>query len=177
MANYKLAFDKLIKNEGGYVNDPKDPGGETYKGIARTRNPKWDGWPIVDKLKKQAGFIANLDANAELQQKVQTFYQLNYWNAVKGDLISNQDVAFSVFDFGVNAGIGTSVKLAQKVVGSGIDGVIGSDTINKINACDPKLFLNAFAVAKVRRYIAIVKNDADSKKFFYGWISRTVEDI
>ena len=47
MANFNQAFKKVMSAEGGYVNDPDDPGGETYKGVARKMNPRWSGWAIV----------------------------------------------------------------------------------------------------------------------------------
>lgn len=47
--NFLKSYDILIKHEGGYVNDPDDKGGETYKGIARKFNPDWKGWKIIDK--------------------------------------------------------------------------------------------------------------------------------
>ena len=51
MANFDIEFDKLIFTEGGYVNDPDDAGGETYLGISRKHNPKWDGWKKIDSFK------------------------------------------------------------------------------------------------------------------------------
>lgn len=104
MADFVTAFALTMKNEGGYVHDPQDPGGETYKGIARRMNPKWDGWVDVDVLKKEKGFPANLDGNALLQEKIKAFYEANYWDRIRGDEIQNQDVAESIFDFAVNAG-------------------------------------------------------------------------
>ena len=61
MADFTQAFQLMIVHEGGYVNDPDDPGGETYKGVARKIFSKWDGWTKVDTLKRQANFPANLE--------------------------------------------------------------------------------------------------------------------
>lgn len=71
MAEFKPAFEQTIAHEGGYMNDPDDPGGETYKGVARKYWPKWLGWHIIDLLKRQAGFPANMDTNQELQPLTQ----------------------------------------------------------------------------------------------------------
>jgi lysozyme family protein len=48
MADLTTAYESTMKAEGGYVNNPQDPGGETYKGIARKFNSKWDGWIAID---------------------------------------------------------------------------------------------------------------------------------
>ena len=52
MADFHKALKRTAKYEGGYVNDPADAGGETYKGISRRANPKWDGWQLIDAHKK-----------------------------------------------------------------------------------------------------------------------------
>ena len=122
MADFNNAFNKVIQHEGGYVNDPSDPGGETYKGVARKIFTKWDGWLLVDTAKQKSGFPANLEQNADLQQRVKNFYELNFWDKVNGDKITNQTIAESIFDFAVNAGVSTSASLAQMVIGQKTDG-------------------------------------------------------
>jgi len=174
MADFTQAFQLMIAHEGGYGNDPDDPGGETYKGVARKIFSKWDGWTKVDILKRQSGFPANLDKDPELQQNVSDFYRVTFWDKMNGDQITNQDVASSVFDFGVNAGISTSASLAQMVVGAKSDGVIGPDSISAINNFDPDYFLASFTVAKIARYINIVKKRPTSRKYFYGWVIRAL---
>jgi lysozyme family protein len=174
MAQFILAFQKTIENEGGYGNDPDDPGGETFKGIARKINGKWEGWPTIDLLKRQTGFPANADRDAELRELVGTFYLVNYWNRIDGDSINNQLVAESIFDFAVNVGVETSVELAQKTVGSDVDGAIGPNTLKAINAFDPAHFVAAFAVEKIRKYIRIIAKRPTSKKYFTGWVIRAV---
>lgn len=177
MADFATAFAATMKAEGGYVNDPQDPGGETYKGVARKMNSKWDGWTLIDMAKKEKTFPANLDSNEALQEKITAFYEANYWDKVRGDDITNQHIAESIFDFAVNAGTITSAKLAQITVGAEPDGTIGPVTLQKINADDPRAFLALFALHKIARYIHICENREDSKKFFYGWIKRTVEAL
>lgn len=175
MADFKTAFDLMIAHEGGYVNDPDDPGGETYKGVARKMHSKWLGWMIIDLLKKQSGFPANLDTHAELQGEISKFYESQFWDKMEGDEIANQEVANCIFDFGVNAGIVTSASLSQMVIGAKTDGVIGPQSIAAINAFNPSHFLAAFTVAKIARYITIVKKRPTSRKYFYGWICRALE--
>ena len=99
MADFDLALEATLKAEGGYVDDKDDPGGETYKGIARSRNPKWPGWITVDILKNKRNFPANLDNDPQLQSEVKDLYEVNYWHRVKGDDITDQDIAESIFDF------------------------------------------------------------------------------
>jgi len=175
MADFKQAYDLMIAHEGGYVNDPADPGGETYKGVARKMHSKWLGWHIIDLLKRQSGFPSNLDAHAELQGEISLFYEGQFWDTLKADDITDQEIANTIFDFGVNAGIATTASLAQMIVGVKADGVIGPKSIAAINAFNPSHFLAAFTVAKIARYINIVKKRPSSRKYFYGWICRALE--
>ena len=177
MADFKPAVEETLKAEGGYVDDPQDPGGETYKGVARERNSKWPGWITIDSLKAKSGFPGILDSDEDLQAQVHALYQSNYWDKIRGDDIEDQDIAESIFDFAVNAGPRTSAKLAQLTVGSKVDGVIGPKTLEKINADDKRAFLATFALAKIGRYVDICENREESRKYFFGWVRRTLEAV
>lgn len=177
MADFLKAFAQTMKSEGGYVNDPQDPGGETYKGIARKMHSKWEGWVLIDMMKSDRSFPGNLDHNERLQASIRTFYEVNYWDRIRGDDIVNQDIADSVFDFAANAGVITSAKLAQITVNSEPDGVIGPVTLAKINADDPRAFLAVFAINKIARYVGICEKRSESRKYFYGWVKRTLEGV
>jgi len=177
MADFATAFALTMKAEGGYGNDPQDPGGETYKGIARKMNSKWDGWILIDMMKKEKSFPSNLSSHGALQEKIKAFYEINYWDKVCGDEIKNQDIAESIFDFAVNAGPVASAKLAQITVGVEPDGVLGPLTIQKMNADDPRAFLAVFALNKIARYVSICDKRQESKKFFFGWVKRTLEGV
>jgi len=174
MADFNQAYRLILANEGGYVNDTKDPGGETYKGIARKKQPDWIGWIIIDAMKKQANFPASLDQSQNLQAEIQRFYKVLFWDKIGGGQINDQEVANSIFDFAVNSGVSTSIGLAQQVVGASCDGVIGTKTIQAINSFQPDHFIAAFTVEKCRKYIAICKKRPDSRKYFFGWIDRSV---
>jgi lysozyme family protein len=105
---------------------------------------------------------------------VADFYRVNFWNTIRDDEIKNEDVAFTIFDFGVNAGVKTGVSLAQKVMDTATDGIFGRQTLEKINGYDTTLFLAEFTLAKIARYIGIVQKRPVSKKYFYGWVCRAL---
>ena len=177
MADFNEAYISTMKSEGGYVNDPDDPGGETYKGVARKYNSKWSGWITIDLLKQKSNFPKNLDLDEGLQKEIENFYEMNYWDKVQGDSIEDQDIAESIFDFGVNAGPKTSAKLAQLSVNAEPDGIIGPKTLERLNAEDKKTFLALFAIAKIGRYASICEKNSSSRKYFYGWVRRTLEGV
>ncbi|GIW22588.1 MAG: hypothetical protein KatS3mg068_2470 [Candidatus Sericytochromatia bacterium] len=158
MANFDIAIQKTLKWEGGYVNDPKDPGGETKFGISKASYPNLD--------------IKNLTINQAKQ-----IYKNNYWDKVQGDKIKSQKIAESIFDFGVNAGVSTSVRLAQQILNVSIDGVLGNQTLNALNSFNEELFLLKFTIAKIQRYMQICNNRPTSIKFLFGWIRRTLEHL
>ncbi len=177
MADFEKALIKTLEAEGRYGIDLSDPGGETYKGVARKMNPLWTGWVVVDAMKHGDNFPANLDSNDQLQEDIKAFYKTNYWDKVQGDNINSHCVAESIFDFAVNAGTGVSAKLAQAVVGVSQDGKIGQVTVEKINGIDPVSFLKAFALNKIARYAEICDRRHESKKFFFGWVKRALRHV
>lgn len=170
MADFNPAFERMIQNEGGYrlTNVAADRGGQKYAGIARNFHPNWPGWRYIDSHDLQ---------NLELSRLVRDFYKTQFWDTLSGDAITNQTIAESVFDFGVNAGVGTAAKLAQLVVGSVPDGRIGPVTLGKINACDGTTFVLKFALAKMARYAEICNKDREQSKFLLGWINRTLKGL
>ncbi len=174
MAKFNPALLKVLSHEGGYVNDPDDLGGETYKGIARKSHPAWPGWHIIDQSKKDKSFPVTLVDDLNLQQLVEQFYFESFWEPLRADQIQNQTSAESFFDFAVNAGLNTSVRLVQSIVGTNIDGIIGEKTLSKINTMDFGHFQAALTVAKLKYYMSIIRRRPTSKKFLLGWISRSL---
>jgi lysozyme family protein len=133
MADYLIAYGKTAKFEGGYANDPDDRGGETWRGVARKMHPDWAGWKIVDSYKRKPGFPDTLRFDVPLHDLVLQFYNYQFWKKLRGDEITDQSIANTIFDFAVNAGVGTAVKHAQSVAGLPETGIMDQATIDKIN--------------------------------------------
>ena len=124
MALFDEEFEKIILAEGDYTNDPDDAGGETYLGISRKNNPKWDGWISIDQLKKHhpKDFKKLLKQTPELTVKAKRLYKENYWDVLELDDIPSQDIAHQLFDTCVNCGQTTAIRIAQQVIGMSITG-------------------------------------------------------
>lgn len=119
MAQFKEAFNKVVFNEGGYVNDPDDAGGETYMGISRRAHPNSIIWKHIDKITakyKTAKTITKyLKQNKELTKEIESIYKSDYWLVMKLDLEKSQRVANQIFDSAVNIGIEATKKLVNRV--------------------------------------------------------------
>jgi len=146
MTNFEKSLNKLKLIEGGYSNDPKDKGGETYRGISRVYNPNWKGWKLIDQCKElfPTTFKHELDKIKTLQLHVKELYKEKYWNVFKGDKILSDKVADRLFNIFVHIGDLTfTVTSLQKVLNSlhrgsvghdlVIDGILGGKTINMLN--------------------------------------------
>lgn len=169
MADFNPAFEKMLHDEGGMqlTDIPGDRGGMTYAGIARNANPQWVGWPLVDR-KEFGGSLTSL---------VRDFYRQNYWDRIRGDEIRDQQIAETIFNFGVNTGVGVAVKLAQVIIGAVPDGGIGPKTVELLNRCTPQNFMASYALAKIGRYVNICLKDRSQSKFLLGWVRRSLEGL
>jgi lysozyme family protein len=161
--SFETAYDKMIIDEGGYIlhTIPGDAGGTTYAGIARNKNPQWEGWTFIDNKETPP------------TELVREFYKVNFWDRIKGDEL-NPAIAQSIFNFGVNAGVSVAVKLAQIVAKTAPDGVIGAKTISALNGMSEELFVAHYALAKIARYRDIVQRDRTQIKFMLGWLNRAL---
>ena len=133
MADFLTAYNRTAVNEGGYVNDPDDRGGETWRGIARTRNPQWQGWKIIDELKKRPGFPKILDSHKGLKTLELSFYKATYWDKVRGDELKWQEIANDLYDKAVNKGHSKAIELAQIAAGIAVTKVMDSLTLKTLN--------------------------------------------
>ena len=111
--NFDECLKMLLHHEGGYVNHPKDPGGETNLGVTKRVYEKWGG----TKDMKDLTF-----------DDVAPIYKKNYWNRCKCDDLES-GVDWVVFDWAVNSGTGRSAKAIQKICGAAQDGAIGPKTL------------------------------------------------
>lgn len=186
MADFKKAFKKIMIYEGGYVNNPKDFGKETYKGISRKYNPDWSGWEIIDYYKTIDNFPNNLENDFVLQEKTKELYKINYWNKFSGDLIDSQCIANKLFDIAVNIGVNKSIKFLQFTLNilnkddSNIlrleeDGRFGHKTNTALKYWAEKeeqTILKMLNILQGNHYLNLVSQSSNQKIFIRGWLSR-----
>ena len=153
-------FDDIIKvvlhHEGGYVNDPDDPGGETNFGIAKRSHPDVD--------------IANLTKDGAKE-----IYKEHYWDRNKVESLS-EDLRHIYFDMCVNQGRGRAVKIMQRAAnskGAGlkVDGGMGPMTIAAMDGVE----LDRVRAYRIKYYADLVTRKPDLEKFYFGWFRRGLE--
>ena len=119
MANFDEAIQIILDNEGGYVNDPDDAGGETYMGISRKAHPKSKIWQHVDKLtakyKTNKTITKYLKQNKELTQEIKALYKSDYWAPLKLNVEKSQRLANQIFDSAVNRGVSATLASLKRV--------------------------------------------------------------
>jgi hypothetical protein len=158
--NFNKCLNLVLQSEGLYVDNSKDPGGETMRGV--TRNA-WAGWlkrPIED------GEMAKLTV-----EDVTPFYKALYWDKTYCDELP-VGVDYIIFDAAVNMGSGQSVKLLQEALGCFPDGVLGPNTLNAIEDANPISIVNNFSTEKEDFY----KQLKTFPIFGKGWLNR-VEQV
>ena len=187
MALLNIALGKTLKHEGGYVNDPDDPGGETYRGISRVHHPDWRGWRIIDK-EGAAVNSRTFSTNYLLQQEVVGFYQDHFWDKLLCGQMDNQDVANIVFDQAVNMGTRRTVKYLQVAVNAlnrnekayanlVEDGICGEKTITAVNTCCNMMngvsyLVKAINILRGAYYMGRVSKKPSQRKYIRGWLNR-----
>lgn len=121
--NFDDSFTRLLGSEGGYSNNPADPGGATNFGVTQA----------VARANGYAG-----DMRDFTQAQAKAIYRRLYWDAVKADALPD-GVRFDIFDGAVNSGVGQSVRWLQRAVGAEADGVIGPKTLAAVASLPPAL--------------------------------------
>lgn len=173
MAEFKPAFERTSAHEGYYVNDPADPGGETYRGIARKVNPSWSGWSVIDRLKKTRGFRTN-ERIPEADPYVESFFKAKYWDARNLSQVGSQSLAELLYDMGVHHGKAT--MLVQQTASSlgrpiAIDNKWGPDTLAAVNALGDTM-IDPLVMRRIDYMRSLVAGNPALAKFENGWIAR-----
>jgi lysozyme family protein len=115
--NFDAALAHVLKSEGGYVNNPKDPGGMTNLGCTRAVWEEYVGHPVSEA-----------DMRALTPSLVGPLYKRKYWDKVAGDQLP-AGLDYAVFDAAINSGPGRAAKWLQELVGVPADGSIGPGTL------------------------------------------------
>ncbi len=156
---FSEALEIILHHEGGYVNHPKDPGGETNLGVTKRVYEEFGGTKEMKELTKE---------------DVEPIYKKNYWDRVKGDdLPAGLDLC--IFDFAVNAGPGRAAKFIQRLVNTTVDGGIGPNTLGKINEYVDNYgieqTISSYALMRQNYYEGLSTFDTFGK----GWTRRVSE--
>lgn len=169
---FSQILDKTLYHEGGYVNNPLDKGGETYRGISRKNFPYWAGWKLVDAAKP-------LQHNAHVL-KAEPLVKEFYWSEVfykkRFHELKSLKVAAALFDFAVHGGY--SVKSLQTILnrefGSNLktDGIIGTQTIETINRANETRLVGAIMDWRKGYLNLVVQNNPSQQVFKAGWDNR-----
>lgn len=155
MASFDEAFDALIGNEGGYSNNPKDPGGETMWGVtARVARAYGYTGPMLNLPRDTAKAIA---------KKL-------YWDPLHLDELDAR-VAFQIFDANYNGG--HPVIWMQGASGAKVDGLLGPQTIAAVQSTDPLRFMMRWNSIRLRYFTALKTWDT----FGRGWANRISENL
>ena len=166
MARIENSMPFLLQNEGGFVNDPADPGGATKYGITRATLSHYRG------RRCSVEDVQNLTV-AEATK----IYRLNYWNVLNLDLVVIQKIATAIFDMAVVRGPSTAAMYAQQALVRlnytlPVDGHIGVRTLSALNTADPTAFLREFERLSEQGFLAIVQAKPERRRFLRGWLAR-----
>ncbi|WP_246678711.1 glycosyl hydrolase 108 family protein [Mesorhizobium sp. B2-4-17] len=120
--NFARALALVLKSEGGWSDNPADPGGATMKGVTLANFRRY--------VKADA---SKADLKKINDTQVATVYRRFYWDAVLGAELPD-GVDYAVFDFAVNSGPGRAAKYFQATIGVSQDGRIGPATLAAVGA-------------------------------------------
>jgi lysozyme family protein len=155
---YQEAFKVILNQEGGYVNDPQDKGGETKYGISKRSYPHLN--------------IKNLSV-----EDAKKIYFIDYWLKQKCQLM-DEHLALKLFSLSANMGNQRAARLLQKAANSLApsplkeDGIIGPKTLEAIQRFDPSALLKEFKKEAANFYQEIVARDPSQQKYLNGWLYR-----
>jgi lysozyme family protein len=158
MTEFQRALAKVLVSEGGYVNDPRDPGGATNKGI--TQN--------VYNAYRERHHLPMVPVRGISSTEVEAIYEANYWKLAKCDMLP-AGVSYVVFDGAVNSGVAQSVKWLQRALNVTADGVVGNATLAAVQNYGN---MDRLVDAICDRRLAFLKALKTWKAFGRGWASR-----
>jgi len=151
--NFDAAFERLLGHEGGYVDDPADPGGETRYGISKRQYPGED--------------IKGLTL-----ARAKELYRRDYWGPAGCDAVQ-ESLKFDLFDTAVNAGVEKAIKLLQRSVGEVEDGILGPLTIQSAQSMNAWRLFARFNGHRLDH----LNNLSHWPRFGRGWAQRIAENL
>lgn len=158
--NFAPALSHVLASEGGFTDDPRDPGGATDEGVTQH---------VYDNFRISHGQITRsvrlIDPN-----EVEAIYRKLYWNAVSGDDLPS-GVDYCTFDFAVNSGAHRAICALQWAASVPQDGYIGPITLGAVGTADPRRIIHAICTAR----LAFLQSLPTWRTFGHGWGSRVTQ--
>ena len=157
--NFDKCFALIIGNEGGFVDNPKDPGGMTNLGVTR-RN--WEVYLNRD--------VTETEMRGLTPEIVKPFYKSLYWDKIKGDQLP-AGIDYAAFDFAVNSGVSRAIKILQQIAGVLVDGSLGPKSMEAIKSCNSKQTVESICGMR----LDFLKRLPTFETFGKGWSRRVAE--
>lgn len=158
-SNRDICIARVLAHEGGYSNNPSDPGGPTNFGIT-----------LADARAYWKAKATAADVRAMPKKVAVAIYEAKYWDALRCDELPS-GVDYAVFDYGVNSGVRRAKKVLQRIVGVTDDGDLGPLTMQAVAAYDA-----AGVVAGINdERLVFLKSLNTWPVFSKGWSSRVAD--
>lgn len=153
MIGFDTAIERILSHEGGYVNDPRDPGGETQWGISKRSYP-------------------TTDIKALTREQAKALYRRDFWLPV-ASYATDGALQFQMLDAAVNHGMGNAVRFLQRAIGVADDGHFGPVSRAAMARMDTKDVHLLFMAERFEFWARLARFDA----FGRGWVLRGAENL
>lgn len=170
MAKIELYFPKVLKYEGGFVNDPTDRGGATNMGVTL------DTWRSMGYDKDGDGDIDAYDIKLLSKEDAMMVCKVGYWDRWRADSIKNQSVAETLVEWVWGSGK-WGIIIPQRILGVVADGRVGIKTITAVNNANQKWLHEKIREAKLKFIHELIENHPEQSKFKKGWLRRINEYV
>jgi len=164
--NFSNILGVTLEFEGGYVNHPSDPGGETNKGITRSVYEQW--------LRSKGMPSRNIDMRNIPDEHIEAVYRDRFWNKIHGDDLP-PEVAQQLFDLAVHSGPTRAIKILQDIVGAKPDGKFGPATMQSTEAYlqeHDTLMLSKGILKQRKAFLVNLLAQEKYTPFRSGWMNR-----
>lgn len=158
---FKSALRFVLRWEGGFVDDPDDPGGRTNKGVTQAVYNDW----------RAAQGLAAQDVKNITDADVESIYDANYWQRARSNELQSP-LSLVHFDTAVNMGVKRAVRFLQQSVGCGVDGDFGQGTLKAVGSCDQGTAVIEYCKAREAFYRKLAEEKPTLAKFLKGWLNR-----
>jgi lysozyme family protein len=158
--NFQASLGNVLLSEGGFVNDPLDPGGATNKGITQL---VYDSWRLEQELPKRTVKLIN-------DYETGKIYKAHYWDKIAGDELPS-GLDYCTFDFAVNSGVSRAIRFLQRVAAVSNSGTVDAETLAAIKDKDCNGLIDALCLERLQFLQTLKTFDHFGK----GWTNRINE--